>query len=46
MPSSKVGIPRRSREVEVFKEFFPGITDGEGCTHLILLPWLDRADRN
>jgi len=32
-------------EVEVFEEFLPGLTDVEGCTHLILLYWLDRADR-
>lgn len=33
-------------EVEVFDEFLPGLTDVEGCTHLILLYWLDRADRS
>jgi len=33
-------------EVEVFEEFLPGLSDVEGCTHLILLYWLDRADRN
>jgi formylmethanofuran dehydrogenase subunit E len=32
-------------EVEVFEEFLPGLTDVEGCTHLFLLYWLDRADR-
>ncbi len=33
-------------EVEVFDEFLPGLVDVEGCTHLILLYWLDRADRS
>ncbi|HNR57074.1 MAG TPA: tRNA (N6-threonylcarbamoyladenosine(37)-N6)-methyltransferase TrmO [Methanothrix sp.] len=32
-------------EVEVFDEFLPGLADVEGCTHLFLLYWLDRADR-
>jgi tRNA-Thr(GGU) m(6)t(6)A37 methyltransferase TsaA len=33
-------------EVEVFEEFLLGLADVEGCTHLILLYWLDRADRS
>jgi tRNA-Thr(GGU) m(6)t(6)A37 methyltransferase TsaA len=32
-------------EVEVFDEFLPGLSDVGGITHLILLYWLDRADR-
>lgn len=31
--------------MEVFDEFLPGLADVEGCTHLFLLYWLDRADR-
>jgi formylmethanofuran dehydrogenase subunit E len=33
-------------EVEIFEDFLPGLADVEGCTHLILLYWLDRADRS
>ena len=32
--------------MEVFEEFLPGLSDVEGCTHLFLLRWLDRADRS
>lgn len=31
--------------MEVCEEFLPGLADVEGCTHLFLLRWLDRADR-
>ncbi|NVO67354.1 tRNA (N6-threonylcarbamoyladenosine(37)-N6)-methyltransferase TrmO [Methanofollis tationis] len=43
--------PRQGRladiesEIEVFPEYLDGLADVERCSHLILLYWLDRADR-
>lgn len=43
--------PRQGRltetesEIEVFPEYTPGLADVERCSHLIVLYWLDRADR-
>jgi tRNA-Thr(GGU) m(6)t(6)A37 methyltransferase TsaA len=31
--------------IEIFEEFAPGLRSIEGCTHLFVLYWLDRADR-
>ncbi|MBW2040211.1 MAG: tRNA (N6-threonylcarbamoyladenosine(37)-N6)-methyltransferase TrmO, partial [Deltaproteobacteria bacterium] len=33
-------------EIEVFAEFEEGLRDIEGCTHLILIFWMDRARRD
>lgn len=33
-------------EIEIFKEYEEGLKDIEGCSHLILLYWLHKADRN
>jgi len=32
-------------EIEIFPEFEDGLMDIDKCTHLIVLYWLDRADR-
>jgi len=43
--------PRQGRfsdvesEIEVFPEYIAGLVDLERCSHLIVLYWLDRADR-
>ncbi|MDK2975351.1 MAG: hypothetical protein PWP08_1722 [Methanofollis sp.] len=43
--------PRQGRlsdaesEIEVFPEYIGGLADVERCSHLIVLYWLDRADR-
>ncbi|MCS7130516.1 MAG: tRNA (N6-threonylcarbamoyladenosine(37)-N6)-methyltransferase TrmO [Archaeoglobaceae archaeon] len=33
-------------EIEIFPEFAEGLKDLETCTHLIVLYWLDRANRD
>jgi len=33
-------------EIEICEEYLPGLADVEGCTHLIILYWLDQADRS
>lgn len=38
-------ISREICEIEIFPEFVDGLMDIEKCTHLIVLYWLDRADR-
>ncbi|VVB71661.1 S-adenosyl-L-methionine-binding protein [uncultured archaeon] len=45
-------IPRQGRlsseicEIELFPEYSPGLKDIELCTHLFVLFWLHKADRN
>lgn len=40
------GVVETICEVEVFKEYEEGLKDIDGCSHLILLYWLHKADRS
>jgi len=40
------GLVENVCEVEVFPEFEEGLKDVEGCSHLILLYWLHKAERD
>jgi len=33
-------------EIEIFEEFVPGLNGVDTCTHLIVIYWLDKANRN